>query len=371
MTGDVGVVGAVEAVYLQIVPTIVDVDLTSNKFTEGSSFEILGSGFTEGDLSVRFGATEVVDTGTSGYPDVFDDYYMGAGLNRADNDGISLQVPAGAATGLITVETAGGTSAALPISLTQVEGTALAGTPASGVQPSANPGQTVRIVGQGFDLTTEVIFPTIDINGNLSNRAVLPDLVNGDGTFMEVRAPDDAITGNLRVVGAPGTFPLQIVPTLTLVKRFSGSQVRMLGGGFTENTGLSVDFSGVTVSDTGSNIDVRGWFLSNDTLRVDQPSGSGDTVTVTTAGARVRRWRLLWTIRRPCRRSMAWPCSLRRPVRTRAGWWRRTDRATCRCWKPGRWPRCGRSIGRGHPPAPSAWIFSGHPWTCRTRCEVW
>ena len=286
MTGDVGLVGGTGSIFYQLVPTLVDIDLGSSSFAEGSGFTVLGSGFTEGDIRIRFGATEVVDTHLTEGPDVYNNLYIGAGLNRSDNDAISLAVPASAPTGPITVATAGGTSAALPISLTELVGAALEGTATNAGQASVNPGQTIEVRGGGFDLTTEVVFPTIDEYGSLSNRAVAPDFVSVNGTLMEVRVPDSAITGNIRVIGAAGTFPLQIVPTLELAEPFtSGSAIRLLGAGFTEDSGLSVDFGGVTIGDTGSNIDVLDEFLENDMLRITSiPDGGVSPISVTTAG---------------------------------------------------------------------------------------
>ena len=172
----------------------------------------------------------------------------------------------------------------MPVTITQLEGLALSGTPADGSKASANPGQTIRLHGAGVSLSTEVIFPIVDVNGTISNRVLRPDYAGTDGTLAEIRVPDDAITGNVQVVGAAGTFLLQIVPTLTVVERFSATDVRLMGGGFSEDHNLSVTFGLATVADTGSNVDVYSWFLANDYLTVIQPGGSGNTVTVTTAG---------------------------------------------------------------------------------------
>ena len=95
----------------------------------------------------------------------------------------------------------------MPISFSQVVSTSLAGTPASGAQPSANAGQHIRVLGAGLDITTEVIFPTINAAGAISNVVRTPTFVKADGTEIEVRVPDNALTGNIRVVGATGTFP--------------------------------------------------------------------------------------------------------------------------------------------------------------------
>jgi hypothetical protein len=285
-TGVVTIVGTTDTSTLQIVPTVVDIHLDSSSFVTGSSFRVFGSGFIEGNVIIKFGATEVIDTQVSAGPDVYNPSLSG-GFDRNDDDGIVLSVPASASAGPITVETNGGTSAAFPMSVTQLVATALAGTATSSGLPSANPGQTIRILGGGLDLTTEVIFPIIDINGNVANRSVRPSFAKVDRTLIEVTVPQDAVTGNVLIIGAAGAFPLQIVPTLEFVSRTgSGSQVRLLGSGFTENSGLSVrfGFASSTVADTGANIDVSSWFLSNDSIVVTPLAGAGEPVSVSTAG---------------------------------------------------------------------------------------
>src|SRR5439155_4267305 len=126
--------------------------------------------------------------------------------------------------------------------------------------------------------------PTIDVNGNVSNRVVKPDLASTDGKLAEIRVPEDARTGPIQVVGAAGTFQLQIVPTLKLAERYSSTDVRLLGSGFTENSNLTVKFGATPVPDTGPTVDVAYNFFINDLIYVGQPSGSGNVVTVTTAG---------------------------------------------------------------------------------------
>ena len=285
-TGNLTVVGGSGAAFLQVVPTIADIDLNANGFAAGSNFLVYGSGFVEGGMTIRFGATPVVDSSTSAGPDVFVmGFALAGGFDRADNEAVSLQVPTGAASGPITVETLGGTSAALPVSLSQVQSAALSGTPANPAQASANPGQTIRILGHTLDYSTEVIFPVIDINGVFSNRAVLADYVKSDGTLLEVRVPLDAVTGNLQVIGAAGTFSLQVVPVVSLAQASGGTQLRLLGAGFTEGSALSVNVNGTVVADTGANIDVQNWFTSSgDRLVVNTASSAGQVVSVSTAG---------------------------------------------------------------------------------------
>ena len=154
--------------------------------------------------------------------------------------------------------------------------------------PSANAGQTIRILGSGINLSTEVIFPIISTTGVLSTVVLRPDLVSTDGTLAELRVPDNAITGTIQVVGAAGTFALQIVPTLKRVEEDPATRLlRLLGGGFTEDSNLTVNFAvGGSIIDNGTSIDVynNNNFLANDTLYVTRPVTASGPVSVTTAG---------------------------------------------------------------------------------------
>ena len=207
----------------------------------------------------------------------------GAGQDRSDNDGLSFALPPEAGVSDIRVRTSGGEAAF--VATLYIESIALSGTPANAAIASANAGQTIRLVGDGITLSTEIIFPTLDVNGVLSNRVVKPDLASVDGTLGEVRVPNDAVTGNLQVVGAAGTFALQVVPTLTLAEvSTSAPQLRLLGGGFTEGSALTVSVNGAVIADTGSNVDVTSNFLANDRLYVTTAATAGQVVSVTTAG---------------------------------------------------------------------------------------
>ena len=124
-TAAVTIASGTGSVSLQIVPTISDIDLTSADFNSGSAFNIFGSGLMEADMKIRFGAAEVVDTSVSTGPNVANALSVGAGQDYTDNDLVQLNVPAGASPGLITVETSGGTSAALVISISQIVGAAV------------------------------------------------------------------------------------------------------------------------------------------------------------------------------------------------------------------------------------------------------
>jgi hypothetical protein len=221
-TGPLRIVGAEGAFTLQVVPTIVQV-ISPSTFATGQSLSIHGSAFTEDDTVITLGPTKLLDTGPFIGVDAFNVVGIGAGADRADNDGLSLLIPPGAGAGPFIVRTSGGEATLVAVS--GVEGAALSGTPAVAGAPSANAGQTIRILGSGLTLAMEVIFPVVESGaGAVTNRIVRPDLVNTAGTLAEVRVPEDAITGPVQVVGAGGAFQLQVVPTLALVQRFAAGR---------------------------------------------------------------------------------------------------------------------------------------------------
>ena len=84
--------------------------------------------------------------------------------------------------------------------LTQVIAVAADGTAANGGQASANVGEVIELRGTNFSASTSVVFNTRDINGVNRVVAVNPLLVSEDGTRLQVRVPDLATTGDIRVV---------------------------------------------------------------------------------------------------------------------------------------------------------------------------
>ena len=67
---------------------LIDVDAQSAAY-HGGGLRLRGSGFTEGALTIHFGATALVDPGSSSGPDVFFGYAQ-------ENDAIQLTVPSAA-----------------------------------------------------------------------------------------------------------------------------------------------------------------------------------------------------------------------------------------------------------------------------------
>ena len=171
-----------------------------------------GSGF-DGTSAVSLNGTAVVVVGV-----------LSANVLKAT-------VPAGATSGLITVTTGAG-------------GTAAAGTPfkvkprITGFTPSARVGEPVTITGTTFDGATVLKFGAI------------PAIIgSNDGSVVQTTVPDGATTGKITIVTPGGTFttvPNVLVPpridSLSASERVAGQQLTILGktlGGVS-----SVKFSG-------------------------------------------------------------------------------------------------------------------------------
>ena len=136
----------------------------------------------------------------------------------------------------------------------------------------ANPGQTIRIIGADLSLMTDIIFPIIDVNGNISNH-LRPDLASTDGTLAEVRVPEDAVTGAMQSSRTARSRADRAYAQIgrTVFRHDHPAIGRRLYG----SSSLSVVFGATTVVDTGSAIDVFTSFLTNDSLSVNQPVGAG------------------------------------------------------------------------------------------------
>ena len=197
----------------------------------------------------------------------------------------------------------------LGLELRSLEGVADSGTPATASLASANPGQTIRLLGVGFDATTDVVFPILDGNGASYQRVIRPLAVAADGTSLEVVVPVDAVTGPVGIVGDTlGNQPwLQIVPVVTngdfrsIAADRSTASVRLQGLGFIEGNETTYTFGEVSVIDRsltgGPN---SGWFFTHDNDGVDLtlPTGGDNfhgAVTVTTAGGTSAPWSVGFT----------------------------------------------------------------------------
>ncbi len=269
--------------FLQIVPTIDNVEVGTDGTFHDAFGTISGSGFAEGAQTVNFGNTPLVDLGLFSGPDVFS-------FSLQD---LSVRVPFNVPHGPITVTTVGGTSAPLDRQLNTIVATADSGTPLSSSIASANPGQAITLQGTGLTLETDVIFTSTDTSGNQRERIAAPFAVNADGTQVTVLVPDDAVTASIAIVGDKnGTqVPLQVVPLVTAVDFTSVNssartgRVRVTGRGFVEGADTQYQIGSVQLVDfqSGSGPDV---FSTNTIADMtvpldDNPFGA---VTVTTAG---------------------------------------------------------------------------------------
>ncbi len=277
--------------FLQIVPTLVDVDQALNGAQfRGGTLRLRGTGFVEGSTTIRLGTTTLTDTSPTSGPDVFGGYVN-------ENDGLNVIVPSDAQFGPISVTTLGGTSAVFDSTFTNLASTAASGTPANPAIASANPGQAITLTGTGFNLTTDVVFQTIDGNGTRGDRVVRPVAVRPDGTELTVVVPlDVAVTGTVGIVGDRNNsaIPLQIVPLLQSVDFTSvnteTASVRLRGAGFVEANGSTYRFGNVELTDDSVNAgpNAGGFYVrDNDGVDLSIPVGAGNyhgAVTVTTAG---------------------------------------------------------------------------------------
>ena len=153
--------------YLRIVPTLTGISDNSSGYI-GGGISIEGTGFAENATTVNFGATSLSGSAVSVTYDSVDGTYL-------INGQVNMTVPSGADFGPLTITTAGGTSDAFNLSFTGITSTASSGrTPADAFKASANPGQAITLGGSGFSLSSSVVFPAIDINGNQYQHLVKP-----------------------------------------------------------------------------------------------------------------------------------------------------------------------------------------------------
>jgi membrane-associated phospholipid phosphatase len=113
--------------------------------------------------------------------------------------------------GALTVATANGlllrpsleidVSVKLP-TLTRIVAVADQGVAAQAGVAAANAGQVIELEGTNFNSGTRVLFETLDNDGVRRVVSAAPLLVNATGTRLQVRAPDLATTGDVRVVNS-------------------------------------------------------------------------------------------------------------------------------------------------------------------------
>jgi hypothetical protein len=279
ITGPVQIVGDQlnSARLLQIVPVVTGVDLTSVN-TAQANFTLSGFGLIEGTgTRYQLGTVSIVDPGIGTGPDAF------SSNTRANLNSLAFE---DALFGAVVVTTAGGTSAPFSVPYTQLlSSPTVIGTPADPGQPSANPGQTVTIVGTGFTLQTDIVARYIaDNTGLLVVEGLTPTSVNGAGTQAVVTLPSYYNGGfALNVVGSSFSPLLQIVPVVTAIDVTGVGTAQISGQGFTEGNGTVYQWAGGSLTDTaqGTGPDV---FSSATRANVTLPVQGAGAFTMTTSG---------------------------------------------------------------------------------------
>jgi len=281
---------------LQIVPVIKS--MTGQPGT--SAFITLnGSGFMEGASTLTIGGASIVNQ-------FMNDSGSGTGWFDGDvtgtTNGSYLMVLPLAVEGPIQITTAGGSHSlagpafaqSSPAVVSGLQATALLGTPANGLLPSANTGQSITFLGSGFTGTHYVQFEAVDEYGAAGVLTRLGSPFN-NGTELRVEVPTLARTGKVRLLGLPAEFDLQIVPTLrsrggTIGE---GNQIILEGTGFTEGAvTLTIDGQAATGLDVrvlnGSGESTSTTLLDQALLLATVPAGVGPgVIQVVTAGGSV------------------------------------------------------------------------------------
>ena len=134
-------------------------------------------------------------------------------------------------------------------SVSNISSVAASGTPLDPdpSHASANVGQEIIINGADLEISDVVQFPSIaSYNGITGTQNVSPTYVSPGGTSMKVVVPDNAMTGDVTVVGlgGSGSAPLQIVPTITDIDL--GSTVFATGSSFTIRVAMRWTWEGAT-----------------------------------------------------------------------------------------------------------------------------
>ena len=232
---------------LQIVPVVSNVDQNNvgNSFHGGFERSPV-RGSSKAGLRSTSGAKGLVDPDTgSGTIDV---YSSGTQLNVN-----SPYVPAVGAVRSDHRDHGRRHQRSVSRTFSTLTSVALSGTPADATLPSANPGQTITIVGSHFTATTDVIFTAVDDSGNVYEYDQRPFYVSADGTTISLTVPTQATTGPVGIVGDQNNFTptLQIVPVVTGLSVNSNGYSYIYGSGFVEGAS-TYTYAGGSVTDTST-----------------------------------------------------------------------------------------------------------------------
>jgi hypothetical protein len=249
---------------------------------------IAGTGLIEGGDSVyRFGSGSVRDAGAGTGANVF--ARSDATLGYVPNGYVRLTVPvSNGVFGAISIQTAGGSSAAYTANLASITAVALSGTPADSLAASANAGQSVTLNGAGLSLATDILLRWTEVGGAQQMTRLSPSAVSADGTSATLILPIYANGAfSLQMLGSANQPLLQIVPTLTSID--VQDRTVLFGSGFVEG-GATYIFPGTNVTDAPANANIDVYYDSQDQNRAVYlnrtalPTHGAGAVSVVTAG---------------------------------------------------------------------------------------
>ncbi len=237
-------------------PTVSSLTPAIGPAAGGTLVTITGTGFT-GATAVDFGTTAATS------------------YTVVDSTSITAESPAGAGAVDVTVTTAAGTSPTSPADVFTYAPTV------SGLVPSSGPaagGTMVTITGTGFTGTTAVDFGTTPATTFtvVSSTSIMAASPPGTGTV------DVTVTTG---AGASPTLPADqfeyiAAPVVTSLSPLAGP---LAGGTLVTITGTG--FTGATSVHFGTNLATNLTFVSDTSIKVDSPAGTGTVnVTVTTPG---------------------------------------------------------------------------------------
>jgi uncharacterized protein YjiK len=244
---------------LQVVPTLTSVE---GSWRPGSdtSFTLRGSGFMEGVSKVTIGGVTIVDEAGS--------FSTRFGVSGTRNDTgfmvapLVLEGPIKVTTEGGSAEIAGPLDTAPTAVVTGIAATAAESTPNVLGQASANVGQAIKLLGQGFTTGMRVAFAATDDTGR-EGTVTRAGIANAAGTELSVQVPALARTGVVRLAGAAGGQMLQVVPTL-----------RSVGGTVAAGNTLLVEGTGLVASELV--VQAGGRTIGNFTVRTLADSTSPD-----------------------------------------------------------------------------------------------
>ncbi|NBX30448.1 hypothetical protein EBR04_08425, partial [bacterium] len=198
----------------------------------------------------------------------------------ADQQLLTLVVPAGVSAGQIRVVTAGGSVTLEATSILSLASVAASGTPANAAVASANNGQIVVLSVADPTADDRVVFTAISPYGygdELAALTVTPESVDAVAGTITVRVPKNATTGVVRLERDSAGVILQIVPVVSELSisggSYAGNSLTVTGSGFVEGS-TSVFFGDRRIDDTGrsSGTDVYGFYGDSRQLSLTVPN---------------------------------------------------------------------------------------------------